>query len=151
MVKTFSEFINEDFTFDPDVLCDYTLNDRNYSYDIEDELILGNDNEQPNSLFTFNPKSCTIRIDGKTVKYDLNNPLCLIRYKYKDNEVEIYKEDDVIKYLNMRECEITGDISSMENRKKIQKLFINDEDNGKSLLMFGVNLLVSTFDIIEEE
>lgn len=153
MIETFAEFINEDFFYTTDIITDFTFGDRWFYYEEDDEILYGCD-EQPvdiKSLFYFNPKTCSIYVGDKKVEYDINNPLCLIRYFYKDDEIKIYKDDDVIKYFDSIGHNINGDILSKNNRNKIQNLFVEQEEKGKQILIYGTELLASTFDIIEEK
>lgn len=145
MIHNFEDFINEDFTYDVDIISDFTFDDGWYFYEPEDEIIYRSDNEPVdiNCLFYFNTKECSVYIGGKKLDYDINDPKCLIKYLYKDNEVKIFRDDEVIEYLETIGCGIN-------DREKIQKHFSSEDDKGKSLLIHGQELVACTFDIIEE-
>lgn len=147
MVKKFEEFINEElnFTNDESGLCKFE--DRWFYYKPDDDIIFGCD-EKPvdeDYAFIFNPKTCVIYVNGKEVKYDINNPVCLITWDIDKSEIKIYKKD-AIKYLN--ELGFVGD-DIINGRNKIQDLF-EDDDDVKHILISGDIMVASTFDVIEE-
>lgn len=151
MVVRFENFIEEGYNLNTDELGDITFEDRWFYYNSDDEIIYGCDNEPVNEtyLFYFNPKSCEVVMNGKKIQYDINNPVCLIYYKIKTDEVRIYT-NDTMKFLNkLGYSNFNNDIESMTNKHKIQEIFDNLEDL-KLLLIKGNKLISSTFDIIDE-
>lgn len=151
MIVNFEDFIKEGYNLNTDELGDITFEDRWFYYDSDDEIIYGCDYEPVDKtcLFYFNPKSCEIVINGKKILYDINNPICLIYYKIKNDEIRIYT-DNTIKFLKkLGYMNFNNDIESMSSRNEIQKIFDNIDDL-KLLLIKGNKLISSTFDIIDE-
>lgn len=151
MVKSFEEFIEEDYNYFISDIGEIEFEDRWFYYNVDDEIIYGC-NDVPvdkDYLFYFNPKSCIIVIDGKEHVYDVNNPICLISYKFEDNEVKVYT-DTVIDYLEKIGYKSFGDLEDIRNKKKIQELFDKRDEDYKFLLMYGNKVISTTFDIIEE-
>lgn len=149
MVKNFFEYIEEEYNYITSELGDITFSDRWFYYEPDDEIIYGCDEEPVNQecLFYFNPKSCEVVVDEHVHNYDLNNPLCLIVYKYENNEVKFYEGEHVQDYLESLGYE--SDDNYEKHKKVIQDIFDKNEDF-KFLLMYGNDLLATTFDIIEE-
>lgn len=148
MIGSFQDFLNEDLNLMIDVGSgDMSFSDRWFYYDKEDEIIYGCDEEPVNvtCLFYFNPKECVIIIDGQEVKYDINNPICLIEYHFKGNEVRIYTDD-----VEDRLDELGYKGQSLDRGDWIQKIFDKFDEDRKYLLMYGNKLIATTFDIIEE-
>lgn len=148
-VLKFEEFLNEELNFTKfdNGVC--RLNDRWFYYNPDDDIIYGCD-ERPvgdDKLFAFNPVSCTIILNGDEKQYDVNNPVCLIKYDQDKGEVSIYSED-TIEYLNNLGFKGT-DITDMNSRYRLQDIFENDDDN-KFILLYGDQMVASTFDVIEE-
>lgn len=146
-VLKFEEFINEELNvtrYDNGV-CRFS--ERWFFYNPDDDIIYGSDEKPVEGLFSFNPISCTIIMNGKEKQYDVNNPICLIHYSLDDNEVKIYAED-VMEYLNSIGFDGT-DITSSQARNKLQDIFENKEDD-KYILIYGDQMIASTFDVIEE-
>lgn len=148
-VLKFNEFLNEELNitrYDNDV-CRFS--DRWFFYNQDDDIIYGC-NEKPASndiLFSFNPSSCTVILGGEEKQYDVNNPLCLIHYNLSDETVSIFTED-AIKFLN--DIGFNGsEVTSLQSRNKLQDMFELQEDD-KYLLIYGDQMLASTFDVIEE-
>ena len=149
-VLKFDEFINEELNFTQydNGVC--RLSERWFFYNIDDDIIYGCD-EKPvlddNILFAFNPVSCTILLGNDEKQYDVNNPICLIKYNLDDNSVDIYN-DTTIEYLS--EIGFNGtEVTSQSSRNKIIDIFESDEEN-KYILIYGDQLIASTFDVIEE-
>lgn len=149
-VLKFDEFINEELNFTQydNGVC--RLSERWFFYNIDDDIIYGCD-EKPvlddNILFAFNPVSCTILLGNEEKQYDVNNPICLIKYNLDDNSVDIYN-DTTIEYLS--ELGFNGtEVTSQSSRNKIIDIFESDEEN-KYILIYGDQLIASTFDVIEE-
>lgn len=147
----FNDFINEEL----DVMkSDGTICSFEYDwfyYNQEDDIIYGC-NDKPvgeNSFFAFNPTACTIIIGGKEKNYDVNNPVCLIRYNMDEEMVTVYT-DDYMQYLN--ELGFKGnDIESQQGRNSIMDIFEMLDDKERHILISGNKLIASTFDVIEEE
>jgi hypothetical protein len=148
-VLKFEDFLNEELNlnrFDNGV-CRFS--ERWFYYNPEDDIIYGSD-EKPvgeNLLFSFNPVSCTIVMDGKEKQYDVNNPVCLIQYNLDDELVSIYTENtmEVLNKLGFN----GNDFTSMSSRNRIQDIFEDQEDD-KYILIYGDQMIASTFDVIEE-
>ena len=150
-VLKFDEYINEELNFTQydNGVC--RLSERWFFYNIDDDIIYGCD-EKPvlddNILFAFNPVSCTILMDGEEQQYDVNNPICLIHYDLNNNEVFFYT-DNALEFLQM-EFDFKGnDLTSMRSRHRLEYLF-NDQSDDKFILIYGDQLIASTFDVIEE-
>lgn len=148
-VLNFEDFLNEELNlnrFDNGV-CRFS--ERWFYYNPEDDIIYGSD-EKPvddNLLFSFNPVSCTIVMDGKEKQYDVNNPVCLIQYNLDDELVSIYTENtmEVLNKLGFN----GNDFTSMSSRNRIQDIF-DDQEDYKYILIYGDQMVASTFDVIEE-
>ena len=148
-VLTFDSFVNEELNltrYDNGVC---RLNERWFYYNPEDDIIYGCD-EIPateEALFSFNPTACTIILDGKEKNYDVNNPVCLIQYNLDDGMVSVYT-DNAVECLNSLGFKGT-DITDRQARLRLQDLFEEQEDD-KFILLFGDQMVASTFDVIEE-
>lgn len=149
-VLKFDEFINEELNFTnyDNGVC--RLSERWFFYNPDDDIIYGC-NEKPildkDVLFAFNPVSCTILLGNEEKQYDVNNPICLIQYNLNDESIGVYN-DTTIEYLS--EFGFGGsDITSLRSRQQIQDIFENSEEN-KYILIYGDQLIASTFDVIEE-
>ena len=149
-VLNFEDFINEELNFTQydNGVC--RLSERWFFYNPEDDIIYGCD-EKPiidkDVLFAFNPVSCTILLGNEEKQYDVNNPVCLIHYNLKDEEIKIYTED-TIEYLNG--LGFSGnDITQIQSRNKLQDIFEKNDDD-KYILIYGDQMIASTFDVIEE-
>ena len=149
-VLKFDDFINEEIniTYYDNGVC--RLTERWFYYNEDDDIIYGCD-EKPiinqNILFAFNPVSCTILLGGEEKQYDINNPVCLIQYNLDDKSVGIYTETTV-EYLS--EFGFKGsEVTSTRSRQQIQDIFENSEEN-KYILIYGDQMIASTFDVIEE-
>jgi hypothetical protein len=148
-VLKFEDFLNEELNlnrFDNGV-CRFS--ERWFYYNPEDDIIYGSD-EKPvdeNLLFAFNPISCTIILDGKEKQYDINDPVCLIQYNLDDCLVSVYTENtmEVLGKLGFNGTEFL----SMSSRNRIQGIFDREEDD-KFILIYGDQMVASTFDVIEE-
>jgi len=149
-VLKFDDFLNEELNitrYDNGVC---RLSERWFYYNLDDDIIYGS-NEKPvlddNILFAFNPVSCTILLDGKEQQYDVNNPICLIQYIMEDGKVTVYT-DDVLEFL--KGLGFTGtEITSQTSRFKLQDIFESDDDY-RYILVYGDQMIASTFDVIEE-
>ena len=149
-VLKFEDFLNEELNvtrYDNGVC---RLSDRWFYYNPDDDIIYGCD-EKPvgdDSLFAFNPSSCTILMGGEEKQYDVNNPVCLIQYDLKDEKVTVYT-DNTLEFLNS-ELNFTGtEITSQTSRYRLQDKF-EESDDYRYILIFGDQLIASTFDVIEE-
>ena len=148
-VLNFEDFLNEELNlnrFDNGV-CRFS--ERWFYYNPEDDIIYGSDQKpvDENMLFSFNPISCTIIIDGKEKQYDVNNPICMIQYNLDDSIVSVYT-DNTIECLNKLGFD-GNDITSLQERNQIQDLFDNMDDD-RFILIYGDQMVASTFDVIEE-
>ena len=90
-VLKFDDFVSEELNitrYDNGVC---RLSDRWFFYNPEDDIIYGCDNKPVGDemLFAFNPSSCTIILGGEEKQYDINNPICLIRYIMEDGKVTV--------------------------------------------------------------
>ena len=150
-VLKFGDFINDELNitrYDNGVC---RLSERWFYYNLDDDIIYGCD-EKPvlddNILFAFNPVSCTVLLDGKEQQYDVNNPICLIHYDLANNEVFFYTEN-ALEFLQT-EFNFPGeDLTSTRSRNRLEYIFQNQDDD-KFLLIYGDQLIASTFDVIEE-
>lgn len=149
-VLEFSEFINEELNIERETGVIKLESDWFY-YNYEDDIIYGCD-EKPvgdKKLFSFNPSSCTLIVGGEEKQYDVNNPICLIQYKFNDEKIEIYTDNAIecLQCLGFKR----NDVISSQSRNQIMDIFDKEEDDSKYILIFGNQLIASTFDIIEEE
>ena len=99
-------------------------------------------------LFAFNPSSCTIILGGEEKQYDINNPICLIQYIMEDGKVTVYT-DGALHFLKSIFGFTGSDITSQQSRFKLQDAFERGDDY-RYILIFGDQLIASTFDVIEE-
>jgi len=150
-VLKFDDFINEELNYTQydNGVC--RLSERWFFYNLDDDIIYGCD-EKPvlddNILFAFNPVSCTILLDGEEQQYDVNNPICLIHYDLVNNEVFFYT-DDALEKLQV-EFDFKGnDLTSIRSRHRLEYLF-QEQDDDKFILVYGDQLIASSFDVIEE-
>ena len=150
-VLKFNDFLNEEInitTYDNGVC---RLSDRWFYYNLDDDIVYGCD-EKPvlndNILFAFNPVSCTVIMDGKESQYDVNNPICLIHYDLMNNEVFFYTEN-ALEVLQLEFGFKGNDLTSRHSRHRLEYLF-QDHNNDKLILVYGDQLIASTFDVIEE-
>lgn len=122
--------------------------DRWFYYDENDEIIYGCDEIPTDSLFSFNPITCkVIYKDEKPFEYDINNPICIISLKNdKTNEFSIYTENA---YDFLKETYHYNGNDVKVDRVILQDKIDNDDDH-RILIMYGKELVASTFDIIEE-
>lgn len=148
-VLKFEDFLNEELNvtrYDNGVC---RLSDRWFYYNPEDDIIYGS-NEKPvgdDVMFAFNPSSCTILLNGEEKHYDINNPICLIQYIMEDGKV-IFYTDGALEIL--KDLGFTGtDITSQSSRFKLQDIFEKGDDY-RYILIFGDQMIASTFDVIEE-
>jgi len=149
-VLKFDDFLNEELNitrYDNGVC---RLSERWFYYNPDDDIIYGCD-EKPvfgdDMLFAFNPSSCTILLNGEEKQYDVNNPICLIQYIMEDGKVTVYT-DGALEFL--KDLGFTGtDITSQTSRFKLQDIFESDDDC-RYILVYGDQLIASTFDVIEE-
>ena len=149
-VLKFDDFVNEELnitTYDNGVC---RLSDRWFYYNPEDDIIYGCDNKPVSDemLFAFNPSSCTIILGGEEKQYDINNPICLIRYIMEDGKVTVYT-DGALEFLKSNFGFTGSDITSQQSRFKLQDAFEKGDDY-RYILIFGDQLIASTFDVIEE-
>lgn len=145
----FNEFINEEINYTKydGGIC--KLEDRWFFYNPEDDIIYGSE-EKPvddNMMFAFNPSACSIIIDGEEKNYDVNNPICLITYDLDEQEVEVYTEN-TLEYLKSLGFD-GDDITNQHSRNKLIDLFESDDDM-RYILLYGDQMIASTFDVIEE-
>ncbi len=148
-VLKFDDFLNEELNvtrYDNGVC---RLSDRWFYYNQEDDIIYGCD-EKPvgdDVMFAFNPTSCTILLNGEEKQYDVNNPICLIQYIMEDGKV-IFYTDGALEFL--KSLGFTGtEITSQTSRFKLQDIFEKGDDY-RYILLYGDQLIASTFDVIEE-
>ena len=148
-VLKFDDFLNEELNitrYDNGVC---RLIDRWFYYNPDDDIIYGCD-EKPvgdDVLFAFNPSSCTILLNGEEKQYDVNNPICLIQYIMEDGKVTVYT-DGALEIL--KDLGFTGtDITSQTSKFKLQDIFESGDDY-RYILVYGDQLIASTFDVIEE-
>ena len=143
-VKSFDDFINEEFNVDriSDVKC--YLTKRWYYYDDDSDIVYGSDTKPiDDSIFVF---------ENKLDETDI----CLFTLDLNEMELETYNgHDEVGTYL--------GDIIGEENvviddtgwidddfLNKIQDSF-DDEVSTRSMLIMGNRVLASSFDIVEND
>ncbi|MCM1221190.1 MAG: hypothetical protein NC548_42590 [Lachnospiraceae bacterium] len=152
MVKTFADFLNEELNYSITDYGDIEFEDRWFYYEPDDEIIYGCDNKpiNTNNLFYFNPKSCEIYLNNEKHEYEINNPVLIISYEFKTNEVKLYNADNVFEYLEELGVKLNFDIQSQRGKKEIQTCFDNLDDKYRLLFLYGNKLISSTFDIIEE-
>lgn len=150
-VLKFNDFLNEEInitTYDNGVC---RLSDRWFYYNLDDDIVYGCD-EKPvlndNILFAFNPVSCTVLLGGEESRYNVNNPVCLIHYDLMNNEVFFYT-DDALEFLQIEYNFPGEDLTSTRSRNRLEYIFQNQDDD-KFLLVYGDQLIASTFDVIEE-
>ena len=148
-VLKFDDFLNEELNvtrYDNGVC---RLSDRWFYYNQEDDIIYGCD-EKPvgdDVMFAFNPTSCTILLNGEEKQYDVNNPICLIQYIMEDGKVTFYT-DGALEFL--KGLGFTGtEITSQTSRFKLQDIF-EESDDYRYILLYGDQMIASTFDVIEE-
>ena len=150
-VLTFDSFVNEELNltrYDNGVC---RLSERWFYYNVDDDIIYGCDDKpvlNENVLFAFNPISCTILLDGEEQQYDVNNPICLIHYDLMNNEVFFYTEN-ALEFLQTEYNFAGDDLTSVRSRHRLEYLFEEQEDD-KFILLFGDQMIASTFDVIEE-
>lgn len=174
-IKKFEQYVNEDLNitrYDNGLV---RFEDRYFYYNPEDEIIYGT-NEKPagstsgsemsvNGVkipFWFNPTERTYNIGGATQvkKGDLDDNCVIFAYDLYSDKVYYYDEslDDEFKvstYLKSIGVEVENfdeDIwfSSKRNRDNIQYAFEQIQDNVRHILVWGDQLVASTFDVIEE-
>ena len=149
-VLKFEDFVNEELNvtrYDNGVC---RLSDRWFYYNPEDDIIYGSD-EKPvgeDVMFAFNPTSCTILLNGEEKQYDVNNPICLIQYIMEDGKVTFYT-DGALEFLKSNLGFTGTDITSQSSRFKLQDIFEQGDDY-RYILIFGDQMIASTFDVIEE-
>lgn len=122
--------------------------DRWFYYDEEDEIIYGCDDTPNGCLFSFNPGSCEVLYnDNDKLDYDINNPICVITLKNdKSKEFAVYTEN-AMDYLESEFGYKGTDVKS--DRIVLQDALDRYEDY-RVLIIYGKELVASTFDIIEE-
>lgn len=153
MVKSFAEFLEENYNYTTSDFGDIEFEDRWFYYDSDDEIIYGSDEKPVNKtcLFYFNPKSCEIYLGGNRYKYDINNPCLIITCQIETDEIKLYKEDNVFEYLeHLGNQSLNFDIQSKDGKRRIQKMFDDVGDDYRILFIYGSRLIGTTFDIIEE-
>lgn len=150
-VLKFDDFLNEELNitrYDNGVC---RLSERWFYYNPDDDIIYGCD-EKPvlgdDVLFAFNPSSCSILLNGEEKQYDVNNPICLIQYIMEDGKVTVYT-DGALEFLKDLLGFTGTDITSQTSRFKLQDIFESDDDC-RYILVYGDQLIASTFDVIEE-
>ena len=149
-VLKFDDFVNEELNitrYDNGVC---RLSDRWFYYNQDDDIIYGCD-EKPvgdDVMFAFNPTSCTILIGGEEKQYDVNNPICLIQYIMENGKVTFYT-DGALEFLKSNLSFTGTDITSQSSRFKLQDRF-EQSDDYRYLLIYGDQLIASSFDVIEE-
>lgn len=125
--------------------------DRWFYYDYDDEIVYGCD-EIPTSekcMFAFNPGSCEVIYDKEKFEYDINNPICIITLKLdKSNEFSVYTE----KAYDFLKSEIKYNSSGgdIRNDRTLLQELIEKKYDYRILIIYGKELVASTFDIIEE-
>ena len=149
-VLKFDDFINEELNitrYDNGVC---RLSERWFYYNPDDDIIYGCD-EKPvgnDFLFAFNPISCTILLGEEEKQYDVNNPICLIQYIMEDGKVTVYT-DGALEFLKGLLGFTGTEITSQASRFKLQDIF-EESDDYRYILVYGDQLIASTFDVIEE-
>ena len=98
--------------------------------------------------FTFKPNECVVYVDKKMIKYDINNPICIISYDLDASTIKVFT-DKSLDYLKHLDSTINGDFEQPNTQRKIQNI-INQDDNKHHLVIYGNKLISSTFDIIDE-
>lgn len=148
---SFSEFleVNEELNYRiTNELIEFE--DRWFYYDSDDEIIYGCDDVPTDCLFSFNPGACKVNCNfngGESFDYDVNNPICIITLKLDDsNEFAVYSEKSY-EYLKDRYHYIGKDVKT--DRVILQDK-LEEDDEYRTLIMYGKELVASTFDIIEE-
>lgn len=151
MIKSFEEYINEDYNYTIKG-GNIVLEDRWFYYDQDDEIIYGSDEMpvNPDVLFYFSPKSCEVYFGKEKQEYDVNNPILLISYELDSDEFKMYAGDDVFNRLEELGLQVNYNMRSLMGMGKTCDKFEELEDRYKLLLIYGNELLASTFDIIEE-
>lgn len=153
MILTFENFVNEELNLSYETHDNFTeivFEDRWFQYDSDDDIIYGY-NHIPTDLskgFTFKPNECVVYVDKKMIKYDINNPICIISYDLDTSTIKVFT-DKSLDYLKHLDSTINGDFEQPNTQRKIQNI-INQDDNKHHLVIYGNKLISSTFDIIEE-
>ena len=149
MIKTFEDFLNEDLNFTISDTGDCRLSARWFYYNPDDDIIYGSD-ERPvgdDALFSFNPVSCIFIMNGEEKNYDVNDPVLLVKYDMKKNEVVVYTTN-ALEYL--KSIGFSGnDLNSRKTSIELNDIF-EEYDDIKHLLLYGDKMIASTFDVIEE-
>lgn len=147
---SFNEFLELDEELNYKITNDVIeFEDRWFYYDSDDEIVYGCDDEPTgNNLFCFNPVSCKVIYKDETFEYDINNPICIISLKMdKTNEFTVYA-DGADEYLKSKFG--YSNITNIKNDRVMLQNKLDDEDGYRILIMYGKELIASTFDIIEE-
>lgn len=153
MILTFENFVNEELNLSYETYDDFTeivFEDRWFQYDSDDDIIYGYNNI-PTDLskgFTFKPTECVVYVDKKMIKYDINNPICIISYDLDTATIKVFT-DKSLDYLKHLDSTINSDFEQPNTQRKIQNI-INQDDNKHHLVIYGNKLIASTFDIIDE-
>lgn len=146
---SFSEFleVNEELNYRiTNELIEFE--DRWFYYDSDDEIIYGCDDVPTDCLFSFNPGSCQTRYKNEeTFQYDMNNPICIITLNMDDsNEFAVYT-DNANEFL---ESELRYNGNDIRKDRVVLQDAIDKYDGYRILIIYGKELVASTFDIIEE-
>ena len=103
MILTFENFVNEELNLSYETHDNFTeivFEDRWFQYDSDDDIIYGYNNI-PTDLskgFTFKPNECVVYVDKKMIKYDINNPICIISYDLDTSTIKVFT-DKSLDYL----------------------------------------------------
>lgn len=149
MVKSFEEFLNEDLNFTISDTGDCRLSTKWFYYNPDDDIIYGSD-ERPvgdGALFSFNPVSCIFIMNGEEKNYDVNDPVLLVKYDMKRDEVVVYTTN-TLEYLKSIGF-FGNDLNSRKTGIELNDIF-EEYDDIKHLLLYGDKMIASTFDVIEE-
>ena len=151
MIVDFYDFINEGVNYETSESGEIEFTGRWFYFDMDDEIIYGSDDipTDENYPIIFNPKTCEVFVGGEKMTYDVNNPVCLISYNLEEDEIKMYS-DNVYDFLESFGYDGDNDFISPDSRRKIRKLFDENEDEYRFILIYGTKLIASTFDIIEE-
>ena len=109
---------------------------------------ISSNSDKNDFLFAFNPISCTILLGEEEKQYDVNNPICLIQYIMEDGKVTVYT-DGALEFLKGLLGFTGTEITSQTSRFKLQDIF-EESDDYRYILLYGDQMIASTFDVIEE-
>lgn len=154
MVYSFDEFLNEELNiqrFDNGIC---RFEDRWFFYDPDDEIVYGSDN-RPGDVadgFSFNPVECIVVTSDGDIRYGKGS-MCMISYDMDEGETLVREGDFLLDWL--KGYDIEGiDLNSRPDDvliSGISDIFDSVHEQGvKNMLIWGDQLIASTFDVIEE-